>query len=176
MVLCDIVGLSYEEIARAVAVPVGTVRSRIHRGRRLLRESLTTNPEELISAYLDEGWPDLRSTGSKRISRPVESAPPSQEMQTVRSAVRSLPLLELPAGLIPEADAGVVPLRRNKGFWVGAAAAAVALVIAIAAIVTPSTPSVALEELNSRYEARASLDPAFGPAKVVVPDLGDLLE
>ena len=41
VVLCDIVGLSYEEIARAVAVPVGTVRSRIHRGRKLLRESLT---------------------------------------------------------------------------------------------------------------------------------------
>lgn len=40
VVLCDIVGLSYEEIAVAVAVPVGTVRSRIHRGRRLLRESL----------------------------------------------------------------------------------------------------------------------------------------
>ena len=41
VVLCDVVGLSYEEIARAVAVPVGTVRSRIHRGRKLLRESLT---------------------------------------------------------------------------------------------------------------------------------------
>ncbi len=41
VVLCDIVGLSYEEIASAVAVPVGTVRSRIHRGRRLLRELLT---------------------------------------------------------------------------------------------------------------------------------------
>jgi RNA polymerase sigma-70 factor (ECF subfamily) len=41
VVLCDIVGLSYEEIAHAVAVPVGTVRSRIHRGRKLLRESLT---------------------------------------------------------------------------------------------------------------------------------------
>jgi RNA polymerase sigma-70 factor (ECF subfamily) len=41
VVLCDIVGLSYEEIAQAVAVPVGTVRSRIHRGRKLLRESLT---------------------------------------------------------------------------------------------------------------------------------------
>ena len=40
VVLCDIVGLSYEEIAHAVAVPVGTVRSRIHRGRKLLRESL----------------------------------------------------------------------------------------------------------------------------------------
>jgi hypothetical protein len=90
--------------------------------------------------------------------------------------VRSLPLLELPAGLIPEADAELVPLHRNRGFLVGVAAAVVALVIAIAALVTPSAATVSLEELNSRYGARASLDPAFGPAKVVVPDLSGLLE
>ncbi len=41
VVLCDIVGLSYDEIAEAVMVPVGTVRSRIHRGRKLLREELS---------------------------------------------------------------------------------------------------------------------------------------
>jgi RNA polymerase sigma-70 factor (ECF subfamily) len=40
VVLCDVVGLSYEEIADAISVPVGTVRSRIHRGRRLLRLAL----------------------------------------------------------------------------------------------------------------------------------------
>lgn len=40
VVMCDVVGLSYEEIAQAVAVPVGTVRSRIHRGRKMLRSSL----------------------------------------------------------------------------------------------------------------------------------------
>jgi RNA polymerase sigma factor (sigma-70 family) len=40
VVLCDVVGLSYEEIADAIGAPVGTVRSRIHRGRRLLREAL----------------------------------------------------------------------------------------------------------------------------------------
>jgi RNA polymerase sigma-70 factor (ECF subfamily) len=41
VVMCDVIGLSYQEIAQAVAVPVGTVRSRIHRGRSLLRERLT---------------------------------------------------------------------------------------------------------------------------------------
>ena len=41
VVLCDVVGLTYEEIAEAAAIPVGTVRSRIHRGRKMLRELLT---------------------------------------------------------------------------------------------------------------------------------------
>jgi RNA polymerase sigma-70 factor (ECF subfamily) len=40
VVLCDVIGLSYEEISRAVAVPIGTVRSRIHRGRKMLRDLL----------------------------------------------------------------------------------------------------------------------------------------
>lgn len=40
VVLCDVVGLSYEEIAAAVEVPLGTVRSRIHRGRKMLMEKL----------------------------------------------------------------------------------------------------------------------------------------
>jgi RNA polymerase sigma-70 factor (ECF subfamily) len=40
VVLCDVVGLTYEEIAQSLAVPVGTVRSRIHRGRSQLRKVL----------------------------------------------------------------------------------------------------------------------------------------
>lgn len=40
VVLADVVGLSYEEIGEALDVPVGTVRSRIHRGRRQLRSAL----------------------------------------------------------------------------------------------------------------------------------------
>lgn len=40
VVLCDVAGLPYQEIADALGVPLGTVRSRIHRGRAMLRTAL----------------------------------------------------------------------------------------------------------------------------------------
>ena len=41
VVLCDVAGLPYDEIAGQLGVPVGTVRSRVHRGRSRLREVLS---------------------------------------------------------------------------------------------------------------------------------------
>jgi RNA polymerase sigma-70 factor (ECF subfamily) len=40
VILCDIEEFTYEEIAEFVDCPVGTVRSRLHRGRKLLRDAL----------------------------------------------------------------------------------------------------------------------------------------
>ena len=40
VILCDIEGLTYEEIADFVEIPIGTVRSRLHRGRKILRGKL----------------------------------------------------------------------------------------------------------------------------------------
>jgi len=41
VVLCDIEGLTYEEIAGILGAKLGTVRSRIHRGRAMLRAALS---------------------------------------------------------------------------------------------------------------------------------------
>jgi RNA polymerase sigma-70 factor (ECF subfamily) len=49
VVLCDIEGLSYEEIGATLGVKLGTVRSRIHRGRQALRDYLAAHPEHRIA-------------------------------------------------------------------------------------------------------------------------------
>src|SRR5580693_4337204 len=55
VVLCDIEGLSYEEIGATLGVKLGTVRSRIHRGRQALRDYLAAHSEH------GERVPDARS-------------------------------------------------------------------------------------------------------------------
>jgi RNA polymerase sigma factor (sigma-70 family) len=56
IVLCDIEGFTYEEMAKILDIPIGTVRSRLHRARNLLKDQLagyaqalgyaTENPED----------------------------------------------------------------------------------------------------------------------------------
>ncbi|SBT67748.1 RNA polymerase sigma-70 factor, ECF subfamily [Micromonospora sediminicola] len=47
--------LTYEEVATALAIPVGTVRSRLHRARRLLRDRLGGDPADTIEEVLSNG-------------------------------------------------------------------------------------------------------------------------
>lgn len=40
IILCDLEGFKYEEMAKILDIPIGTVRSRLHRARNLLKEKL----------------------------------------------------------------------------------------------------------------------------------------
>ncbi len=60
ILLCDIEGFTYEEIASIIDVPIGTVRSRLFRARNLLKEKLTDYAKKF-------GYTDMR--GQKKIKR-----------------------------------------------------------------------------------------------------------
>lgn len=63
VVLCDVEGLSYEEISEATGWPMGTVRSRIHRARRQLHDHLAAAPPDDADAFPDA---DARSRRGDR--------------------------------------------------------------------------------------------------------------
>lgn len=54
ILLCDIEGFTYEEISKIIDIPIGTVRSRLHRARNMLKEILKEYAESL-------GYEDKRS-------------------------------------------------------------------------------------------------------------------
>ena len=78
VVLCDIEGLSYEEIATTLGIKLGTVRSRIHRGRALLRDALAHRARE-------------RRALSATPARPVRPAQPSVRHRPPAEACLSRP-------------------------------------------------------------------------------------
>ncbi|WP_411969458.1 RNA polymerase sigma factor SigE [Geodermatophilus sp. YIM 151500] len=55
VVLCDIEGLTYEEIAATLGIKLGTVRSRIHRGRVQLRQALAHLAPRRVGTAAEEG-------------------------------------------------------------------------------------------------------------------------
>jgi RNA polymerase sigma-70 factor (ECF subfamily) len=74
VVLCDIEGLSYKEIAEAMDCPVGTVMSRLFRGRKLLAGTL--KEFAVIAGYVKDGVQDDK-TGT-RTDKGAKSADKNQ--------------------------------------------------------------------------------------------------
>jgi RNA polymerase sigma-70 factor (ECF subfamily) len=77
VVLCDVQGLSYKEIADIMQTPVGTVMSRLFRGRKLLAAALR---EFAISeGYVKPDGPER----TERIDRPEKSEPREHTDETI---------------------------------------------------------------------------------------------
>lgn len=47
IILCDLEGFTYEEMSKILDIPIGTVRSRIHRARNLLKEKLAAYANQM---------------------------------------------------------------------------------------------------------------------------------
>ena len=94
VVLCDIEGLSYEEIAETLGVKLGTVRSRIHRGRAQLRAAL--------------GHRRPRRAGAA--SAPPVPAPPVPAPPVPASPV---PASRAPASSVPATSASASPVSAS---------------------------------------------------------------
>jgi RNA polymerase sigma-70 factor (ECF subfamily) len=77
VVLCDIEGLSYEEISEVLDIKIGTVRSRIHRGRAQLRTALAhRRPTGERVRYL--GVEVEAGDGSDKVSSKLGSLEPAR--------------------------------------------------------------------------------------------------
>lgn len=125
------------------------------------------HPDGLLSAYLDgETTPGESRLVRSHMADCAYCRRQLYQINEMRAAVRSLPVLELPAGLIP---AGVDESRRNRrSVWLGAVAALAAAVIAVATLVTAPRP-IALSDISRQFGARASLDAGSASMKLVVP-------
>ncbi len=98
VVLCDVEGLSYDEIADILGAKLGTVRSRIHRGRAMLRRALAHRAPE--AGRVRYSGPGHGSGGravighlGHRVSALLDGQLPPEEAERAWAHVHALPLL-----------------------------------------------------------------------------------
>jgi RNA polymerase sigma-70 factor (ECF subfamily) len=61
LLLCDVQGLNIHEVAELLQVPAGTIKSRAHRGRRMLREALLAHARDLKLVKENKNETELQS-------------------------------------------------------------------------------------------------------------------
>ncbi len=157
VVLCDLEGLPHEDAARRLGCPVGTVESRLSRGRQRLRDCLVRRGLAPAAAAL---WAEM--------ARDASAAMPAALIKHSARFVTSSPA----AGAVPVAVTalaeGVIQmmwLARLKPL----VAVAAALILATAGVVVQGRQTPAPE--GAREQAKTAAPPPAGASGAAVPDM-----
>ncbi len=125
---------------------------------------------ELLSAYLDG---ELTGPEEAKVADHLPGCATCrselEDVHQARMAVRSMPIAEVPSGLVPELEvAEVIPLVRRPLAWAAAAAAALVVLVGLATALAPSPAGVQLpiDDLANQFRARDSLERTFTPIDV----------
>ncbi|WP_308222357.1 RNA polymerase sigma factor SigE [Frankia sp. AgB32] len=115
VVLCDIEQLSYEEIAQTLGVKLGTVRSRISRGRAMLRAALADRAprgEGVLLAAENDGLDEVLTGLAGRPAVPVRGDQPVAEPAGRRDRDDGRGRIGRRRGPVPAGGKGGAPAER----------------------------------------------------------------
>ncbi len=149
VVLCHLEGLTHEEAARRLGMPVGTVRSRLSRARDWLRLGLTRR-----------GLAPAAATGLALAAGRADAAPAALLGRAVEAAIGSAAAGEVPAGVVPLIRKEMARMARRQLKMVAVAAMALGVAAGVGlgfGVPTPPPPSL------------ATADDPTGPTPVAAP-------
>jgi RNA polymerase sigma factor (sigma-70 family) len=160
VVLCDLESLPHDEAARRLGCPVGTVESRLSRGRQRLRDRLLRRGLAPAAAAI---WPEMVRDASAAM-------PPALIAYTVRSITSSPAAGAVPVAITALAQGVIQMMWLAKLKPLVAVAAALTLTSAGVAVVGRQQPAPV--RAGAREQAKPAPLPAAGAgAALAAPDL-----
>lgn len=127
------------------------------------------HPGDLLSAFLDG---ELDAAGRGAVAEHLAGCAPcraeADDVAAARTAVRGLPMLQPPPGLLPgpRADRDRARRRRWVPMWAASAAAAAAVVVGLVVLGgRQPAPAADLETFADRHTARLVVDPGISTVR-----------